>query len=62
MSMYNDIVWGEKGNREACVANSLLILLENSRKDTGVVSWARIRKEVVRNSRIQTKWRMGRCR
>ena len=23
MSMYNDIVWGEKGNKEMCVANSL---------------------------------------
>ena len=25
MSMYNDIVWREKGNRETCVANSLIV-------------------------------------
>ena len=31
MSMYNDIVRGEKGNRETCVANSLLVA-ENARK------------------------------
>ena len=38
MSMYNDIVWGEKGNREGCVLRILSwlqIMLENSRKDTG---------------------------
>ena len=25
MSMYNDIVWGEKGNRETCIANSFMV-------------------------------------
>ena len=25
MSRYNDMEWGEKGNREACVANSLMV-------------------------------------
>ena len=38
----------------------LQIMLENSRKDIGLCTW--IRKEVERNSRKQTKWRMGRCR
>ena len=25
MSVYNDIVWGAKGNREACIANSHMV-------------------------------------
>ena len=25
MSMYSDIVWGEKGNRETCAANSQIV-------------------------------------
>ena len=25
MSMYNDIAWREKGNREVCVANSFMV-------------------------------------
>ena len=45
MSMYNDIVWGEKGNRETCVANSLTVA--DCAHRTLVVSWARIGKEVL---------------
>ena len=32
------------------------------RARTLVVSWAWIRKEMVRNSRVQTEWKMGSCR
>ena len=37
MSMYNDIVWGKKGNREIGVANSLIgaEYVEILRKDIG---------------------------
>ena len=64
MSVYNDSVWGEKGNKEMCTANSQnrSRICKKIRARTSVVSWAWIRKEMVRNSREQTEWRMGSCR
>ena len=36
MSVYTDIDWGKRGNKENCIANSLrLSMLEDSRKDVG---------------------------
>ena len=51
MSMYNDIVWKGKGNQEMCIANSKnrSILCKKIRARTLVISWAWIRKEMVRN-------------
>ena len=64
MSMYNDIVWGEKENEELCVCEfpNRSRLCKNIRARMLVVSSARIRKEVVRNSYVQTEWKMGSCR
>ena len=55
VSMWKDIEWGEKGNEELCIVNSLNV-------GTLVVSWAWIRKEMVRNSYVQTEWKMGSSR
>ena len=37
-------------------------ICEKIRARTLVVSWAWIRKEMVRNSHVQTEWKMGSCR
>ena len=36
-SMYNDTIWGDRGNGEICIANAVQIhkMLGNSRKDVG---------------------------
>ena len=63
MSMYNDIVGREKGNEELCSANSKKSrLCEKIRARTLVVSWAWIRKEIVRSSFVQTERKMGSSR
>ena len=63
MSMSNDIACQEKGNREnlSCEFSYGCRLCSNIRARTLVVSWAWIRREMVRNSHMQTEWRMGRC-
>ena len=37
MSMYNDIVWVQRGNRESCMANSVNVAAyaKSSRQDVG---------------------------
>ena len=64
MSMFHDIVWGEKGNKERSEYTSQTVVDCARRFPRGhwsfLGSWIRI--EVVRNSRIQTKWRVERCR
>ena len=64
MSMYNDIVWGEKGNAQLCIAKSQIVAdyAKKIRERTLVVSWSWIRQEIVRNSPVQTEWKMGSCR
>ena len=64
MSMYNDIVWGEKRKRRLVyweIPNRSRIC-KKIRARTLVVSWAWIRKEMVRNSPVQTEWKMRWCR
>ena len=61
MSMYNDIDWGKRGNKENCIAKcsqSYRICSEIHAR-TLVVCRAWIREEMVRNPRPQTEWRMG---
>ena len=55
MSVYKDIVWRVKGNEELCIANSQNCsrMCGQIRARTVVVSWACIRKEMVRNPHIQ---------
>ena len=62
MSMYSDIVWREKETEKLvyCEFQDRCKLCLKIRARTLVVSSALIRIEG--NSRIQTKWRMGRCR
>ena len=54
----------KKRNRETCIANSFLVSEYARKFAQGHWSLLRpaVREEVVRNSRIQTKWRMRRCR
>ena len=57
-------LYGEKRrNEELCIANSenRSRTCKKVRARTLVVSWAWIRKEMVRNSHVQTEWRMGSC-
>ena len=60
--MYNDIEWGHKKEKEKPVLRRLFFRpCSKIHASDKVVSRVWIR-EVVRNSPIQTKWRMGRCR
>ena len=58
MTMFNDLVWDAKGNDELCVNN----FKDNQRVCRKISSrslvfpGAWIRKEVVRNLRVQTRW------
>ena len=51
MSMYNDIVWGEQGNTEKCIVNSVIVANYARRFPLGRrsfwVTW--IREDMVRN-------------
>ena len=58
MSMYNDIVWGEKGNQELCIANFKIV--EDSAKrfahDIGRfldLDQKRNGKELIRTNRME---------
>ena len=59
-----DIAWREKGNEAMCIANSDIVaeFCEKIRARTLVVPWTWIRKEVERNSHVQTDWKMGSSR
>ena len=57
MSMYDDIVCGEKGNKELCVLR--IGLCKKIRAQTLVVSWAWTKEEMVQNSYVQTDLKMG---
>ena len=59
MSMYNDIVWAERGNIENCLANSVNII-ENTRKfPQGRWSFLEVQEDMVWNPYSQTGQRMG---
>ena len=62
MSMYNDIVWGEKGNNELLISNSKTVsgYARSFAHGHLIVSQAGIRKEMVRNSHAQQG--LGQCR
>ena len=64
MSMYNDIVWGEKKERRIvyCEFPNRSRICKRILARTLVVSWAWIRQEMVRNSHVQAEWSMGSCR
>ena len=50
MSMYNDIVWGERGNTEKCIVNSVTVANHARRlARTLVIFGTWIREEMVRN-------------
>ena len=61
MSMYKDIVRREKGNEELSIATfpNRTRICKKICARTLVVSWAWIRKEMVRNSHVQAEWKMG---
>ena len=59
--MYNVIVWRENRKRRNvyCDFQNCSRIYQKIRARTLVVSWAWIRKEVVRNTHVQTEWKMG---
>ena len=60
MSMYNDTVWGEKGNDDLCVANSLNVAEYARRFAPG--HWSFLGPGSKTKWYIQTERRMGQCR
>ena len=59
MSMYSDIAWGEKRKRRCmyCEFQNRNRICKNIRARTLVVPWGWIRKEMLRNSHVETEWR-----